>query len=84
MKGFALVLMLFYLFVAVLWIANSPYLFSTLGMIIWLISIVLGFIAYKQIKKKDIIRKFMLYSSLSMVFLLIFTGLIELAVTSMP
>ncbi|WP_181351300.1 hypothetical protein [Thalassobacillus sp. CUG 92003] len=84
MKGLAWALMLFYLLVTVLWIANSAYLFSTLGVIIWLISIVLGFIAYKQIKEKNTIRKLVLYSSSFMVFLLVVTGLIELAVTSMP
>lgn len=84
MKELAWVLIFFYLFVTVLWIANSPYLFSILGVIIWLISIVLGFIAYKQIKEKNTIRKLILYSSSFMVFLLVVTGLIELAATSMP
>jgi hypothetical protein len=83
-KGLAWVLMFFYLLVTVFWVANLPYLFSSWGVIIWLISIVLGFIAYKQIKDKNIIRKLMLYSTSFMVFLLILTGLIYWAVTSMP
>ncbi|MCM2982482.1 hypothetical protein CHH55_05015 [Niallia circulans] len=49
MKGLALFLMLFYFLVTGLWIANSPYLFSVQGMIVWLISIVPGFVMYKQI-----------------------------------
>lgn len=84
MRGLAWFLMLFYLVVTAFWIANSPYLFSMWGVIIWLISIVLGFIAYKQLKEKNIIKKLILYSTSFMVFLLILTGLIELAVTSMP
>ena len=84
MKGLAWVLMLFYLLVTVFWLANSPYLFSLWGVIIWLTSILLGFVAYKQIKEPKIIRKLILYSSSFMVFLVIVTGLIYLAVTSMP
>ena len=76
--------MKFYLIVTVFWVANSPYLFSLWGVIIWLISIVLGFITYKQIKEPTIIRKLILYSSSIMVFLVLVTGLIHLAVTSMP
>ncbi|MED3841304.1 Uncharacterised protein [Niallia circulans] len=56
MKGLALFLMLFYFLVTGLWIANSPYLFSVQGMIVWLISIVLGFVTYKQIIEINIIK----------------------------
>ena len=84
MRGLACFLMLFYLVVTAFWVANSQFLFSAWGLIIWLISILLGFIAYKQIKEKNIVRKLMLYSTSFMVFLLILTGLIHLAVTSMP
>jgi hypothetical protein len=85
MRGLAWFLMLFYFVVTSFWIANSQFLFSAWGLIIWLISILLGFIAYKQIKGKTIVvRKLMLYSTSFMVFLLILTGLIHLAVTSMP
>lgn len=84
MKGIVWFLMFFYLLVIILWIANSPYLFSLWGVIIWLISIVIGFVAYKQIKEKNIIRKLILYSSTFVAVLLIVTGLIHIAVTSMP
>jgi hypothetical protein len=83
-KGIVWFLMFFYLLVIILWIANSPYLFSLWGVIIWLISIVIGFVAYKQIKEKNIIRKLILYSSTFVAVLLIVTGLIHIAVTSMP
>jgi len=84
MKGLAWGLMLFYLLVIAFWVANSPYLFSLWGIVIWLISIVLGFAVYEQIKEPKIIRKLILYSSSFMVFLVIVTGLIHFAVTSMP
>ena len=84
MRRLAWVLMFIYLLVTVFWLANSPYLFSLWGVIIWLISILLGFVAYKQIEEPKIIRKLILYSSSFMVFLIIVTGLIHWAVTSMP
>ena len=84
MKGLAWVLMLFYLIVSVLWIANSPYLFSLGGISVWVISIILGFFVYKQISEPKVIRKLICLSSFFMVFLLIVTGLIYLTVTSMP
>ncbi|CQR48077.1 hypothetical protein BN1058_02421 [Paraliobacillus sp. PM-2] len=84
MKGFAWGIMLFYLLVTVFWIANSPYLFSLWGLISWFISIILGFVVFKQIKQPNMVRKLILYSTSFMVFLVILTGFIELAVTSMP
>lgn len=84
MKGFAWVLMHFYLLVTVFWIANSPYLFSSWGISVWVVSIILGFFVYKQISESKVIRKLIFLSSSFMVFLLIVTGLIYLTVTSMP
>ncbi|WP_338472513.1 hypothetical protein R4Z10_07155 [Niallia sp. XMNu-256] len=84
MKGLATILMTFYLFVTVFWIANSPYLFSYGGIMIWMISIVLGFIVYKKMTGRNMIRNLMLYSNSFMLFLLIVTGLIHWTVTSMP
>ncbi|WP_168714405.1 hypothetical protein [Niallia nealsonii] len=83
MKVLAWGLMFFYLLITVFWIANSPHLFSLGGVILWLTSIVLGFITYKQLKEPKLIKKLLLYSSSFMVFLVIVTGLIYLAVTSM-
>lgn len=84
MKGLTWGLMVFYLLVTAFWIANSPYLFSVWGIMIWIISIILGFGLYKKIKDSKVTRKLILYSSSFMVFLLIVTGLIHFAVTSMP
>lgn len=84
MKLLAWVLLPFYLLVTIFWIANSPYLFSLGGITIWIISIILGFVAYKQIEESNIIRKLILYSSSFMVFLVILTILIYWTVTSMP
>lgn len=84
MKGLAWGLMLFHLLVTVLWLANSPYLFSLWGFIIWVFSIVLGFVAYKQIREPKIMKTIILLSSSFMVFLVIVSGLILWAVSSMP
>ncbi len=84
MKVLACILMVFYMLVTVFWVANSPYLFSLQGIMIWFISIVLGFVTYKKITEPKILRKLLLYSSSFMVFLVIVTGLIYLAVSSMP
>ncbi|WP_066307603.1 hypothetical protein [Bacillus sp. FJAT-29814] len=84
MKILAWALIPFYLVVTIFWMANSPILFSSWGIFIWIISIVLGFVAYTQIKEPIIIKKLILYSSSFMVFLVIVTILIYLAVSSMP
>ncbi|MBM7661046.1 putative membrane protein [Bacillus mesophilus] len=84
MKSFAWVLAVFYSFITILWIANSPYLFSLWGLIIWLVSIVLGVFVYKKLKEGYILRKFILYSSFFMVFLIVLTAFIHLATSSMP
>ena len=84
MKQLAGFLILFYLLVSGFWLANSPYLFSFWGLLIWFISIALGFITYKLIEESTVIKKLVLYTSSFMVFLVLVTGLIHLAVTSMP
>lgn len=84
MKALAGSLLFFYLLVTILWVANSPYLFSIWGLIIWSISIALGFFVFKQIKEPIILKKLMLYSSSVMVFFVLVTVFIELIVSSMP
>ncbi|WP_223702145.1 hypothetical protein [Sutcliffiella deserti] len=84
MRVFAWILITFYLIITVFWIANSPYLFSTWGVSVWLVSIVFGLITYKQVNENNFLRKLVLYSTSFMVFLLIVTGLIHLVVSSMP
>ncbi|WP_431803170.1 hypothetical protein [Halobacillus andaensis] len=84
MRGFTWSLMLIYLSVTLLWISNSSYLFSQWGVAVWLLSTVSGFLIYKQVKENRILKKLVMYSTSFMVFLLIVTGLIHIAVTSMP
>ncbi|PQD95601.1 hypothetical protein CYL18_06815 [Pradoshia eiseniae] len=84
MKGLACFLLIFHLIIAGLWIANSQYLFSFWSVIIWGISIILGFLTYKKINEGIIIRKLILFGSSFMFFLLILTGLIHIATDSMP
>ena len=83
MKGFMWIIITFYLFVTVLWIANSPYLFSAWGMSAWGSSIVLGFMLYSKVRG-NFQKKVLIYSTYFMVFLVIVTGLIHATVTSMP
>ncbi|MFC3040845.1 hypothetical protein ACFOGI_11355 [Virgibacillus xinjiangensis] len=78
------ILMLFHLFVTICWIANSAFLFSVWGLTVWVLSILLGFIAYKRINEHNIARKPLLYSTAFMAFLLLLTGWIHLTVSSMP
>ena len=63
MKQLAGILMTFYILVTALWLANSSYLFSLWGISIWLFSIGLGFVAFKQIKDSNVTKKLILYSS---------------------
>ncbi|EDL66464.1 hypothetical protein BSG1_03890 [Bacillus sp. SG-1] len=83
MKGLTVFLMFFHILITVFWLANSSYLFSLWGVFVWLTSIVLGFVAYKQMKEPVIVKTLILISSAFMVFLLIISGLILWAVTSM-
>lgn len=84
MKNFVWFLILFHLFITISWIANSMYLFTFWGIIIWLACIVFGFTAYKRIKQHNTLSKIILYSSTFMIFLLVITGLIHVTVSSMP
>ncbi|MDQ0232476.1 putative membrane protein [Metabacillus malikii] len=84
MKGFVFVLLLLYTSITILWIVNSPLLHSLWGIMIWIILIVIGFIAYYQITKNSILKLLILYSCYFMVFLVCVTGIIHVAVSSMP
>lgn len=84
MRRLAWVLLLFYVLITVLWLANSSYLFSISGVSVWLLSIMLGFVAYKKLNASKILRKLIFYSSTFMVFLVLITSLIHFTVTSMP
>ncbi len=84
MKILSWFLLFFHFIVGIFWIANSGILFSLFGMIIWIISIMSGFILYKQIREPKWVKKLVLYSSFFMIFLVLATVLIHLAVSSMP
>lgn len=77
------VLILFYLLIVVLWIANSQYLFSIGGVTGWLLTIMLGFIVHKQLSDiflKRLIKK----SNYIMLFLVAITAAIFYITSSMP
>ncbi|KQU63446.1 hypothetical protein [Rossellomorea marisflavi] len=79
MKLFTWVFVALHLIITILWIANSPVLFSIAGVVAWLLLIAGGFGLYFKTKQMAVI-----VSSFFMVFLLLLTGLIEWTVSSMP
>ena len=84
MKLLAWFLLLFHLIILIFWVANSVYLFSLWGVIIWIASIVLGFVAFKQMKEINILKKLIMISSYFMFFLVLVTIVIFLTTNSMP
>lgn len=84
MKSIAFSLMILYLVIIVLWITNSASLFSILGISIWILLIIIGFLTYKQLRDSRWLRKLLLFLSSFLILFLILTGLIHLTVTSMP
>ncbi|MFB4165512.1 hypothetical protein ACE1TI_17295 [Alteribacillus sp. JSM 102045] len=84
MKFLAWSLLLFHLVILIFWIANSGYLFSFFGVPVWIVSIALGLVAYKQIKETAIVKKLIIGSSFFMIFLLLVAALIHFTVKSMP
>jgi hypothetical protein len=79
MKLFTWVLVALHLIITILWIANSPALFSLAGIVAWLLLIAGGFVLYSKTNHMAVI-----VSSSFMVFLVLLTGLIEWTVSSMP
>ncbi len=79
MKLFTWVFVALHLIITILWIANSPTLFSLVGMVAWFLLIAGGFGLYFKTKQMAVI-----VSSSFMVFLILLTGLIEWTVSSMP
>lgn len=84
MKQLAWFLLFFHLIILIFWVANSVYLFSLWGVIIWIASIILGFVAFKQLKETNIVKKLIMTSSCFMVFLVIVTIAIFFTTNSMP
>jgi hypothetical protein len=77
------VLILFYLLIVVLWIANSQYLFSFEGVTGWLLTIMLGFVVHKQLS--DIfLKRLIKISNYIMLFLVAITAAIFYITSSMP
>jgi hypothetical protein len=84
LKKSAFVIILLHIIIFFLWIMNSGYLFSMVGMILWIASVALGFIIQRQLDKATIIRRVLVISNWWMVFLMVMTVGIYFAVSSMP
>lgn len=76
-------LILFYLMIVVLWIANSQYLFSFGGVTVWLLTIVLGFVVNNQISG-FFLKRLIKVSNFIMLFLVAITAAIFYTTSSMP
>lgn len=63
---------------------NSGYLFSLMGIVIWIIAVAVGFIVQKQINEQLLIKKLLLSSSYFMTFLSVITVGIYFVTSSMP
>lgn len=84
LKAFAWSLLLFHSAILILWIMNSGYLFSLMGIVIWIIAVAVGFIVQKQINEQLLIKKLLLSSSYFMTFLSVITVGIYFVTSSMP
>ncbi|MGG1631135.1 hypothetical protein [Rossellomorea sp. NRS-1567] len=84
MKKLAIGFILLHVMIFLLWIMNSGYLFSPLGITCWMLAIVSGFIVQIKLDEVLMIRKIMAISNGWMVFLIIMTVGIHFTVTSMP
>lgn len=80
----AWVLLFFHTAILILWIMNSGYLFSLIGVVFWIISVAVGFIVQKQINEQSLVKKLLLSSSYFMVFLTVITIGIYFVTSSMP
>ncbi|WRP07560.1 hypothetical protein U9J35_05160 [Rossellomorea aquimaris] len=84
MKKMAFVIILIHTIIFFLWIMNSGYLFSKVGVIFWIASAALGLLIQKQLHEVTVIRKILVISGWWMVFLMVMTVGIYFAVSSMP
>ncbi|MBF0707764.1 MULTISPECIES: hypothetical protein [Bacillaceae] len=84
MKTFAWSLLLIHLAILILWVINSGYLFSVLGVVIWLVAVVAGFIVQKRMKEHLLMKQLLLLSSFFMAFLSLITVGIYLVTSAMP
>jgi hypothetical protein len=77
------VLILIYLLIVVLWIANSQYLFSFGGVTFWLLTIILGFVV-NNLLSDVFLKKLIKISNYIMLFLVAITAAIFYITSSMP
>ncbi|WP_283152615.1 hypothetical protein [Guptibacillus hwajinpoensis] len=84
MKAFAWSLLFIHLAILLLWVMNSGYLFSVIGIIIWLFAVGAGFIVQKRMKEQLLMKQLLLLSSFFMTFLSLITVGIYFVTSSMP
>jgi hypothetical protein len=84
MKKMALVFILIHFIILILWVMNSGYLFSPLGISVWIAIVAIGLIIQIKLDKVSLNRRILAISNGSMVFLMVATVFIYFAVSSMP
>ncbi|PFG07538.1 hypothetical protein [Bacillus sp. es.034] len=84
MKKMALVFILIHFIILILWVMNSGYLFSPLGISVWIAIVAIGLIIQIKLDKVRLNRRILAISNGSMVFLMVATVFIYFAVSSMP
>ncbi|MCR8847918.1 hypothetical protein NQ095_05825 [Rossellomorea sp. SC111] len=84
MKKVAIALMMAHFIIFILWIMNSGYLFSPIGIAVWIVMVIAGFFIQKKLDNVMTIRTVLAVSNVWMVFLMGATVFIYFAVSSMP
>lgn len=84
MKISAWCLVLLHAVILLLWIMNSEYLFSIMGIVIWFSTMAVGFIVQKQLSEQIWLKNILLLSSFFMVFLCVISIGIFFVTSSMP
>lgn len=77
-------LILLHAVILLLWIMNSGYLFSKMGIAIWISTVAVGFIVQKQLSEPIWLKNILLSSSIFMVFLCVISIGIFFVTSSMP
>ncbi|WP_181347418.1 hypothetical protein [Thalassobacillus sp. CUG 92003] len=84
MRPFAWMLLLIHSVILVLWIMNAESLFSTTGIVFWLITVAAGFMIQTKLNTELLVKKLVVSSSYFMVFLCVMTLCIYVTTRSMP
>lgn len=79
-----MLILLLYFLILILWIMNSQYLFSFLGITFWILSILLGFVIYKKLSNFDNLKNFVRLSNYIMLLLGALTAATFYITSSMP